>query len=410
MRVLNSIRYLCCAIVIWSCDPSSAPAPEEPALFRFQAGRESRWSSPENPNGEKGAGGKTNSGAKGRAYLRIDPGRSLQLLNIKDQGIIDRIWITISERNPSILRSLKIDMYWDGESKPAVSAPFGDFFGIGLGRTTSFENKFFASPEGRSFNCFIPMPFRSGARIEIVNESEKQGVEMYYDVDYSLTDNWNTNNLYFHGFWHRDTATALTEDFEILPPVTGKGRFLGTNVGVNANPWYNDSWWGEGEVKIYMDGDKNLPTLNGTGTEDYIGTGWGQQKFIQKYTGCTVADPELKQWAFYRYHVIDPIYFQTACKVTIQQIGGTWMAGAQRIQESGVPFIPVTTEDGPVLLSVYNKNKPFKLDSTRYKKGWANFYRSDDLSAMAYFYLDKPTNNLPPLQSLAFRILNLKEK
>ena len=394
------------SFLIVSCNPSNESFTNTYPVFKYQEGHDMRWSSPENPNGEKGAGGKENGGAKGRPYLMMHPGSSLSLLDVKGSGMINRIWATITAQNPATLRSLKIEMFWDGSSKPAVSAPFGDFFSVGLGRRTVFQNAFFANPEGRSFNCFIPMPFRTGAKIIIYNESKNQDVDIYYDVDYTL-QKWDAQNLYFHAYWHRDTATTLAEDFEILPPVKGKGRFLGSNIGVNANPGYGDAWWGEGEVKVYKDGDDKLPTLTGTGTEDYIGTGWGQKVFTQNYTGCTVADTALKQWAFYRYHVIDPIYFKSDCKVTIQQMGGTWNAPSQRIQEAGVPMIATTTGDDLEFKHVFNRDNPLKIDSTK-NQGWINFYRSEDVSAVAYFYLDKPENNLPAIQPLPMRIDKLR--
>lgn len=134
-------------------------------LFEFNNASEPRWSSPENLNGSKGAGGKENNGGKGHPNDSIPAGQSKSLLDIQGRGIINRIWITINDRSPEMLRSLKLEMFWDGAEKPAVSVPFGDFFGVGLGRTAAFENVFFANAEGRSFNSFIPMPFQKGQRL-----------------------------------------------------------------------------------------------------------------------------------------------------------------------------------------------------------------------------------------------------
>ncbi len=379
-----------------------------PAPFEYTDNLQPRWSSPENINGAKGAGGKENNGAKGHPYDSIAAGGSKELLHIQSAGIINRIWITINDRSPQMLRSLVIQMYWNNETKPAVSVPFGDFFGVGLGRTTAFENALFANAEGRSFNSFIAMPFKTGARIVIVNESNKSLRNIFFDVDYNLLTTWNDDYLYFHAYWHRDTATILSEDVALLPQVNGRGRFLGVNIGVNANPLYKKSWFGEGEVKIYLDGDTNLPTLNGTGTEDYIGTAWGQGKFINKFTGCTIASDSLPQWAFYRYHIPDPIYFSSACKVTIQQIGGDETVKVAGYQQAGAPLIPVST-DGAVFTKLYKKGAVTNLQDSTQPKGWTNFYRSDDVSATAYFYLDKASNNLPDLQPVAVRTWNLKE-
>ena len=307
-----------------------------------------------------------------------------------------------------MLRSLKIDMFWDNGKIPAVSVPFGDFFGVGLGKTTAFQNALFANAEGRSFNCFIPMPFKQCAKIMITNEGTRKLGFLFYDVDFSYTKIWDDENMYFHAYWHRDTATIPGKDFEILPKVNGKGRFLGTNIGVSANPMYKKSWFGEGEVKMYIDGDRELPTLIGTGTEDYIGTAWGQAKYINNYTGCTVADDSLKEWAFYRFHIPDPIFFKENIRTTLQQMGGDGLDIVAGYQASGAPLIPVSAETNGVATHLYAPGKVTKLDPKGKLNGWTNFYRSDDVSAVAYFYLDKPSANLPDIQPVNLRTWNLR--
>ena len=376
--------------------------------FYETADWQTRWSSPENRNGVINNGGRENNRAKGHPYDSVPAGKSLELLNIRETGLINRIWITIDDRSPEMLRSLRIDMYWDDEKKPAVSVPFGDFFSVGLGRTTPFQNIFFANPEGRSFNCFIPMPFKKGAKILVTNESGKAIRKIFFDVDYSLMKEWNPGFLYFHAFWHRDTTTIPGKDFDLLPAITGEGRFLGVNIGVNANPLYGKSWFGEGEVKMYLDEDADYPTLNGTGTEDYIGSAWGQGKFINTYTGCTVADDSLLQWAFYRFHVPDPVYFRKACRVSLQQMGGDMTANVERYQKNNGPLIPVTIDTGSMIL-YYQDKKTIQLDSALHPRGWTNFYRSDDVSATAYFYLDKPADELPALQNVNIRTYDLRK-
>ena len=186
------------------------------------------------------------------------------------------------------------------------------------------------------------MPFKKAAKIEIVNELSYDIGAIFYDVDLQLLNEWDDSYMYFHSHCHRDTATTPGNDFEILPETKGKGRFLGTNISVNANPLYKDYWWGEGEVKVYLNGDDEFPTLAGTGTEDYIGSAWGQSKFFNKYTGCSVADPEKLQWSFYRFHIPDPVYFKSDCRVTIQQIGGSSKRNVIELQNNQVPLIPVT--------------------------------------------------------------------
>lgn len=409
LRTQTIFMLASCALLgLSSCDPSPGSGTTGDSLFEYRD-LSPRWSSPENKNGAEGQGGKENNSGKGHPYDTIAAGQSLDLLQVKGTGIINRIWITINDRSPEMLRSLVIRMYWDESDRPAVEVPFGDFFGVGLGRTTAFQNALFANAEGRSFVSFARMPFKKAARIIVANESGRSLRNIFYDVDYAMLPEWDENFLYFHAYWHRDTATVPGIDFDILPAVSGKGRFLGTNTGVNANPAYRKSWFGEGEVKIYLDKDKEYPTLNGTGTEDYIGTAWGQGKFINNYSGCTIASDSLLQWAFYRFHIPDPIYFKTACRATIQQIGGDVTDSVAAYQREGAPLKPVTT-DGNGFKKFYEKGKTFNLADTSNGKGWTNFYRSDDVSAVAYFYLDKPVSGLPPIQPIQIRTTKLRDK
>lgn len=401
-------RFVLAAMMLLSACAEKKPVATEIPIFRFDSKSSTRWSSPENINSTPGQGGKENDGGKGHPFDPIKAGETLTLLDVTGTGMITRMWITVADRSALMLRSLKFEIYWDGEKTPAVSVPFGDFFSVGLGRTASFDNHFFANPEGRSFQCFIPMPFKSGARITITNESNKDLTHCFFDINYQLTEDWNEDNLYFHAYWSRDSATTLTKDFEILPEVRGKGRYLGTTVGVNASPSYLKSWWGEGEVKIYLDSDTDYPTLNGTGTEDYIGTGWGQGAYANPYAGCLVADDVRKQWSFYRLHVPDPVYFSSKCKVTIQQIGGDMKAEVLKMQQAGAKLAPVTIDAGGKLHQIYKKGHIVKLDSAGLPEGWTNFYRSDDFSATAYFYLSTPASNLPALQNAEYRSSRLR--
>jgi hypothetical protein len=385
-------------------NPSTKP------IFEFDANSSPRWSSFENITAEKGKGGMENNGAKGHPSDGVEPGETEVLLNVKGQGIINRIWITVIDRSPEMLRSLKLEMFWDDEEKPAVSVPFGDFFGMGLGKTTKYHNSFFANPEGRSFLCFIPMPFKKAARIQVTNESGKRLSHLFFDVNFERLAKWNNEYMYFHAFWNRDTATTLAKDFELLPRVTGRGRFLGMNAGIIANPVYEQYWWGEGEVKMFLDGDRQFPTLVGTGAEDYIGTAWAQGEFYNDYSGCLFANTDTSGWAFYRYHVPDPIYFKTDCRVTLQQMGGNRKELVSALQNKGVPMIPVAIDDLKKIHPLYKKDSIVKLDTPGLPEGFSNFYRSDDVSATAYFYLDKPSTNLPQLPSIALRTKNLRKK
>ncbi|MEO5985301.1 MAG: glycoside hydrolase family 172 protein [Ferruginibacter sp.] len=379
-------------------------------LYEFDESSTPRWSSFENITAEKGKGGMENNGAKGHPSNGIEAGETKVLLHAKGSGIINRIWVTIIDRSPEMLRSLKLEMFWDGENKPAVSVPFGDFFGVGLGQTAKYHNAFFANPEGRSFLCFIQMPFKKEAKIQVTNESGKRLSHLFFDINFENVDKWNDHYLYFHSFWSRDTATKLGKDFELLPKVNCKGRFLGVNIGINANPVYEDYWWGEGEVKMYLDGDGKFPTLVGTGSEDYIGTGWGQGEFFDDYSGCLIANKNNAGWAFYRYHVPDAIYFKKDIRVTLQQMGGNKKELVGVLQNKGVPIIPVAIDDLTQIHPLYKKDSIVKLNTPGLPEGFSNFYRSDDVSATAYFYSDKATNEFPPLQALTIRLYNLKSK
>jgi len=362
------------------------------ALYEMPVGVESRWASGENPTGAKGKGGQAMGGRKGSPTVPIKAGESRVLAEATGtSGMVRRIWMTFPDRSPQMLRSLKIEIYWDGAAKPAVSAPVGDFFGIGLGQKVAFQSAFFSDPEGRSFNCVIPMPFKNGMRVVMVNESSNNLDELFYEVDYTLGDRHPASMLYLHAHYRRENPTVIQKDYEILPKIEGRGRYLGANIGVivNSKEYFN-TWWGEGEVKIFLDGDNTLPTLAGTGAEDYIGTAWGQGQFAHEYQGSPVADEKNMRWAFYRYHVLDPIYFNRDARVTIQQIGylaphsrGQIIENKRTLYRAGPGLVPMdTTKEG-------------------------KFERSDDYSSCVYFYLDKPFNDLPAIDPVARRIAGL---
>ena len=374
---------------------------------------QSRWVSPENPTGEKGKGGLTNKGAKGNAFYIIGPGEKKVIFDIEGTGIIQRMWLSGTlGKDAEQRRAVRIDMYWDGAEKPAVSAPVGDFFGIAHGMIARYDNALFSSPEARSFNFTIPMPFRTSAYITVTNEASSE-LWLWYDINFLQLANLPDDAMYFHAYWNRNLKTTLGVDYEILPTVQGTGRFLGTNAGVIGDPVYGTSWFGEGEVKIYLDCDTEYPTLVGTGTEDYIGTGWGQGIYASRYFGSPIASVEHCLYAFYRYHITDPVFFHENCRVTIQQMGSSNKTDLHRMEENGGAVKPVwfldqrgtLTRQGRLLDeggdSLYN-SPDFPITST-------NYYRSDDVCATAYFYLDKPENNLPELPPVDVRLKYLEE-
>lgn len=373
----------------------------------MQEGQDSRVSSFENPNGKKGQGGKTNKTAKGDAFQWLYPGQAKVLLDIKEQGIIQRIWLTINQ-SPKLLRTLRLQMFWDGNSKAAVDVPLGDFFVSNLGRTVSFQSMFFSSPEGRSFNCFIPMPFRKGARIIIKNESLQDTTKLFYDVDYVLAKTLPADALYFHAYWTRQITSKLGEDFLVLPHLIGKGRFLGMSVGLNTDSVYDRTWWGEGEVKMYIDGDKEFPTINGTGAEDYVGTGWGMGTYNNMYQGALVADEPNRRFVFYRWHVPDPVWFKKDIKITLQQIGGAPKHIVKEKINMGIKLQPVSVDNVNGFVRLFDMKNTPSINDPGFPEGWVNFYRIDDYSAVSYLYLDKPVTNLPSLPLPAVRLMNVK--
>ena len=368
-------------------------------LFRMVPGVESRWASAENPQGTKGQGGLTQEGRKGRPCVAVKAGATAILAEARDtSGMIHRIWLTISQRTPQTLRGVRIEFYWDGAKKPAISAPLGDFFGVGLGQSAAFQSALFSSPEGRSFNCVVPMPFRTGMKVLLVNETSADIDMLFYDVDYTIGDRHGDDVLYFHAWFNRENPTELRRDYTILPKVSGRGRFLGVNIGVIADQHqFFQSWWGEGEVKAYLDGDIANPTLCGTGCEDYAGSGWGLGTYAHLYQGCPYANPETQSFCFYRYHVPDPIFFHSDLRVTLQQIGcwdpksvTSFRAAKSSLRSIG-PGRTVDWEDP--------KLAPYGL-----------FERQDDVSSCAYFYLDRPDNDLPALISAEGRSRGLAGK
>lgn len=382
---------------------------ENGPLFLKPKGIETRWASLENPKAEKGKAAQSRGGRKGAAWSPLKSGESYVLAEEKGtSGTIRRIWATICgekdgipiiERDNKKLRGLRLDFYWDGSKKPAVSAPFGDFFGTGLGRVAPFQSIFFTNPEGKSFNCYIPMPFKKEMKMVITNESDEDIPSLYYDVDYTIGDNHSDDVLYFHAHYCRENPTTFQKDYHILPKISGNGRYLGCNIGVRCNKeLYFDAWWGEGEIKVYLDGDTTHPTLCGTGVEDLIGTAWCQDRFDNLFQGCQIADHEMMEYCFYRYHVLDPIYFSKDIRITIQQIGYWWDSCKGLFYYSDNPIY-----DREMKKIDFSKSKELpNPDDTSPKNRL--FERQDDWSSCAYFYLDSPENELPEIDSVEKRI------
>lgn len=346
------------------------------------SGIETRWFSPENPVGERGAGGITNRGRKGRPSLSLAAGETetLVFLPPRFSGTLRRVWLTVDDRSPKMLRGLRLRAYWDGSEMPAVDAPLGDFFGQMCGQMRAFESVFFASPEARSFCCTLPMPFRRGMRLTLTNETTRDLAYLFYDANVTVGETHGTDTGYVHAVARREQPTTLQRDYEILPEVTGRGRFLGAHLGVAPDAArYGATWWGEGEAKFYVDGDTDFPTLCGTGTEDYISTAWGQGAFVQAFQGCPLADDAARVYGFYRWHIADPVYFHRSLRVTMQQIGHCFGTGREWLRER-------VAATGDPIYAAGEGQVPAKLE-TDGAAGGVLFERQDDWSSVAFVLL-----------------------
>ncbi|MBU2663743.1 DUF2961 domain-containing protein [Actinoplanes bogorensis] len=345
-------------------------------------GVRSRSINAENPTGAPGLGARTASplgpGRKGTAYLPLPAGETLTLADIEGPGVIRHIWITVADRTeagPFVLRDLVLRAYWDGSDTPSVEVPLGDFFCNGFAtRALVTSVPIVVAPTG-GMNSYIPMPFRTGARITLESQHPGDLEHIFFQIDYT-TGPVEADAGYFHAQWRRSNGTtALGEDHVILDGVEGSGVYLGTYVALASLTRF---WWGEGEVKFYVDGDSDFPTLCSTGLEDYAGGAWAfqdelraspepvVQTFSAPYFGYpyrSIADttkaspfstPTAPMHGLYRFHVPDPIYFDERLRVTLQQIGA-WDHGL--------------------------------------------FERQDDISTTAYWYQNAPAAALPALPS-----------
>lgn len=397
----NLIFVLICTVLLLECSLAFS----QEMNYLPSGDVQTRWYSGENPDGIKGAAGKLRHGRKGAPCLGIPAGGELILADIKDSGTIRRIWCTTVGFDPVLLRSLVIEMYWDGADKPAVQVPLPDFFCQTFGHMVTFENALFSSPKGTSFNCVVPMSFRKGAKILVKNESDKE-MGLFYEVDATLGEKHGKGMMYFHSNWRRENLTKLREDFTILPKIKGRGRFLGCNLGFRSNPDMVQSWWGEGEVKVYLDGDSDLPTLCGTGTEDYIGSGYGQDYFSHLYQGNHFLAQQnayhKDAYAFYRLHIPDPVYFKKDIRVTIQVMGGPTYPEMLKMLERNPDLKLMKAGDG---------TKYYTLEELRANPKKAGYLeRQDDWCATSYWYMTKPTNSLPTIAQVEERIKDLPLK
>jgi hypothetical protein len=300
--------------------------------------------SPENPTGEKGKGGAATDGTGAKAArelgqgwklspsIVIQPGQTFTLAQIAGSGVIEHIWMTPTGNwRLSILR-----MYWDNEADPSVEVPVGDFFAMGWGKFAPISSLAVCVNPGSAFNSYWPMPFRTGARMTLENLDDKPMV-VYYQIDYS-TAPVPADAAYFHAQFRRVPAVQPKQAYTILDGVRGKGQYVGTYLAWGV---HNNGWWGEGEIKFYLDGDQAFPTINGTGTEDYFNGSYDfenqethqYQPFTSPYSGLAqVIKPDglyqtQERFGLYRWHIPDPVRFDRDLRVTIQDLG--WQSGGR---------------------------------------------------------------------------------
>ncbi len=309
---------------------------------------QTRSISPENPTGEKGKGGmatlqngtaahaarELGQGWKVNPYIRIKGHSTVTLAQIKGPGIIQQIWMTPTGNwRFAILR-----FYWDDETSPSVEVPVGDFFAAGWGVYKQISSLAVCVNPGSALNCYWPMPFHKKCKITLENLDDRN-MTLYYQINYTLTP-VPKNVGYFHAQFRRVNPLPYKQVYTIVDGIRGKGQYVGTFLAWGS---HNNGWWGEGEIKFYIDGDKKFPTICGTGTEDYFCGSYGfeaknaqgkseYRDFTTPYSGFYEIHPDgfnLSQTRFglYRWHIMDPIRFDKSLKVTIQALG--WRSGGR---------------------------------------------------------------------------------
>ena len=320
---------LCTAVLISGCGLPQKPADITAEPYLLDAGLVSRSISFENPTGAPGQGGKAESklgvGRKGSPAITLKAGQEVQLCDIEGPGTIRHIWMTTS-KEPNNLRSLVIRAWWDDQKHPSIECPIGDFMGFAHGKVMPYYSAVHSLGKNAGMNIWLPMPFTKRAKITLTNEGQKN-VPLFYQVDYTIGDNHARDVGRLHVVFRRENPTTEKQDFVLLPTRNNKGRYIGALIGIrNMHP---GQWWGEGEIKIYMDGDTEFPTICGTGSEDYVCLSYGMQETPYLYNGCNLDQKNFV--SMYRWHLPDPIYWQKECRITIQQIA--WRQGLAETQD-----------------------------------------------------------------------------
>jgi len=291
---------------------------------------ETRSISAENPDGAKGSGARADPAGKGaarelgqgwkvRPCITLPAESTTSLAEIDGPGVIQHIWMTV---DLVAYRDCVLRMFWDGEDSPSVEVPLGDFFCNGHGLRCNINSLPVAVNPSVGFNCYWPMPFNEGARITIESQHPENIEGFFYQITYALGD-IPADSAYFHAQWRRSVTTRELPEHTILDGVKGKGQYVGTYL---AWTQFSDGWWGEGEVKFYIDGDEEFPTISGTGTEDYFGGAWGfgGETYSTSFLGYPLyhrKEGKVPKHGLYRWHIMDPIRFDEDLRVTIQALG-----------------------------------------------------------------------------------------
>jgi hypothetical protein len=350
----------------------------------IDTGLDSRAVTFENPTGDRGAGGTAAGGRKGAPSRRVRTGERVVLADLDGPGVVRHIWMTFPPAPPEDTRGIWMEIFYDDATEPSVSVPCLDFFGLPHGRPVPYASALTAMPEGRGLNAYFPMPFRGRMRVELTNGSSRS-IELYYQVDYTRQQELPADVGLLHCAFRRENPTTVGRDFVIAAVPEGPGRFLGCVVGVRVVD--DGSWYGEGEVKVFRDGDTELPTICGTGLEDYVGSAWGMGAHHGPYAGAPLVVERVGSDArplalpayvgFYRWHVVDPIVFTDELRVTIQQIGmHSFPAGADEQFER-------FAADHPAAGAGWHRGLP-GLEALGLHE------RVDDYSAAAFFYARAP--------------------
>lgn len=322
-------------------------------LYRLSDAK-TRSISPENFTGEKGKGGmaepnlpntrNVNNASwaardlgktwKVNPFITINPGETITIAEMEGPGAIQHIWMTPT----GVWRWTIIRIYWDDESTPSVECPIADFFCMGWNEYSPLVSLPVCVNPGSAFNCYWQMPFRKKCKITMENVNDRDAMNLYYQIDYTLTE-VPEDAAYFHAQFRR-TPYNETSDFTLIDGIKGKGQYVGVYLAWGLR---NNGWWGEGEIKFFIDGDKDYPTICGTGTEDYFCGSYNFDRngrfteFCTPYTGlCQVIRPDgtyrsQERFGLYRWHIVDPIRFEKNLKVTIQDLG--WRHDGRYLQQ-----------------------------------------------------------------------------